>query len=77
MQFKTVSYLKLNLKLKIDLKMCTFKNLEEILKTWKKFGKNEWQHWSIHSSISYQTTTKKCIGSTYIQIVVNIQSTQT
>ena len=23
--------------------MPTFKNLEEIWKTWKKFGKNEWQ----------------------------------
>ena len=23
--------------------MCTFKNLEEISKTWKKFRKNEWQ----------------------------------
>ena len=28
--FDTVSYLKLNFKLKVDLKMCTFKNLEEI-----------------------------------------------
>ena len=27
--------LKLNFKLKIDPKMCTFKNLEEIWKTWK------------------------------------------
>ena len=35
--FNTVSYLKFNFKLKIDLKMCTFKNLEEILKTWRKF----------------------------------------
>ena len=31
--FKTISYLKLDLKLKIDPKMCTFKNLVEI---WKK-----------------------------------------
>ena len=37
--FKTVSYFKLNFKLKIDHKMCTFKSLEEIWKTWKKFGK--------------------------------------
>ena len=41
--FKTVSYLKLNLKLKVDPKMCTFKNLEEIFKTWKKIAKNIWQ----------------------------------
>ena len=30
--FNTVSYIEINLKLKIDPKMCTFK-------TWKKFGK--------------------------------------
>ena len=30
--FNTVSYLKLNFKLKIDPKMCTFKNLEKFLK---------------------------------------------
>ena len=41
--FKTVSYLKHNFKLKIDPKMCTFKNLEEIWKTWKHFSKNKWQ----------------------------------
>ena len=35
--FNTVFYLKLNFKLKIDPKMNTFKNLEEILKTWKIF----------------------------------------
>ena len=35
--------LKLNFKLKLDSKMCTFKNLEEILKPWKKFAKNIWQ----------------------------------
>ena len=23
--------------------MCTYKNLEEMLKTWKHFEKNEWQ----------------------------------
>ena len=34
--FNTVSYLKFNLKLKINGTMRTFKNLEEILKTWKK-----------------------------------------
>ena len=39
--FNTVSYLKLNSKLKIDPKMCTLKNLEEIWKTWKKFGKTK------------------------------------
>ena len=36
MLFSTVSYIKLNFKLKIDQKMCTFNNLEEILKTLKK-----------------------------------------
>ena len=33
-------YLKLNFKLKLDPKMCTFKNLEEILKTLSKTLKN-------------------------------------
>ena len=33
----TVFNFKLNFRLKIDPKMCTFKNLEEILKTWKNF----------------------------------------
>ena len=41
---KVFFYLKLNFKLKIDPKMCNFKNLEEILKTWRKFAKNIWQH---------------------------------
>jgi len=40
---KTVFNLKLHFKLKIDQKTCTFKNLEEIQKTWKKFLKNLWQ----------------------------------
>ena len=35
--FNTVSYIEIILKLKIDPKMCTFKNLEAIWKTWKKF----------------------------------------
>ena len=34
--FNKVSYNKLNFKLKVDSKMCTFKNLEEILKIGKK-----------------------------------------
>ena len=37
--FNTVSYLKLNFKLKIDPIMCTLKNLEEIWKIWKKVWK--------------------------------------
>ena len=37
--FNTVS----NLKLKIDPKMCTFRNMEKILKTWRKFAENIWQ----------------------------------
>ena len=37
--FKTVSFIEINLKLKIDIKMFTFKNLEEIWKTWKNFEK--------------------------------------
>ena len=37
--FNTVSYLKLNSKLKIDTKLCTFENLEEMLKTWKNYEK--------------------------------------
>ena len=41
--FNTVFYFKLNFKLKIDPKMCTFKNLEEILKNWRKFAKSIWQ----------------------------------
>ena len=39
----TIFNFKLNLTLKVDPKMCTFKNLEEILKTWRKFAKNIWQ----------------------------------
>ena len=31
--FNTVSYIKLNFKLKIDPEICSFKNLEEFLKT--------------------------------------------
>ena len=41
--YLTDSYIKHNFKLKIDSKMFTFKHLEEILKTWKKFGKSKWQ----------------------------------
>ena len=37
----TVSYLKLNLRLKIDPEICIFKHLEEIQKTWNKFLKNK------------------------------------
>ena len=37
--FNTIFYLKLNFKLKIDLKMYNLENLEEILKTWRKFAK--------------------------------------
>ena len=43
MLFNIVFNLKLNFKLKIDSKMRTFKKLEEILKTLKKFGKSERQ----------------------------------
>ena len=39
MLFNTVSYIKLELKLKINPKIITFKNLEEIWKTWKKIWK--------------------------------------
>ena len=41
--FNIVFNLKLNSKLEIDSKMRTFKNLEETLKTLKKFGKSERQ----------------------------------
>ena len=37
--FNKVSYIKLNFKLKIDSKMCTFKNQEEIWKNWKNLKK--------------------------------------
>ena len=37
--YLTVFFIEINLKLKTDPKMTTFKNLEEIWKTWKKFGK--------------------------------------
>ena len=39
--FNAVLSLKLNFKQKIDPKMLIFKNLEEIWKTWKEFGKNK------------------------------------
>ena len=38
--FNIVIYLKLNLKLKIDLRACNLKNLEEILKSLRKFAKS-------------------------------------
>ena len=41
--FNIVFNLKLNFMLKIDPKMRTFKNLDEIRKTLKIFGKNKWQ----------------------------------
>ena len=41
--FNTVSYVELNLKLKVDPKMYTFKNLKEIWKIWKNNLKNKWQ----------------------------------
>ena len=41
--FNSVSYFKLEVKLKINSKMHTFKNLEEIWKSWKNFWKNKWQ----------------------------------
>ena len=37
--FNTFSYIKLNFRLKINPKMYTVKNLEEIRKTWKKILK--------------------------------------
>ena len=37
--FNTIFYLELNFKLKIDPKTCNLKNLEEILKIWRKFAK--------------------------------------
>ena len=45
-------HIKLNFKLKIDPEICNFKNLEEILKTWKKLGKNEWQPCVMYSCIN-------------------------
>ena len=41
--FNTVFYHKLNFKLKVDLKTCSFKDLENFLKTWRKFSKKTWQ----------------------------------
>ena len=37
--FKTVLYLQFNFNLKIGRKMFTFKNMEEIFKTWRKVSK--------------------------------------
>ena len=37
--FNNLFYFTLNFKLKIDPKTCTFKNLEEIVKSWKKLPK--------------------------------------
>ena len=39
MSFFTVSYIKLNFKLKLDPRMYTLKILEEILKIWKNLPK--------------------------------------
>ena len=41
--FNTVFYLKLKFKLKIEPKTKTLEYLEEILKTWRKFAKSQWQ----------------------------------
>ena len=38
--FYTVFQFELNFKQKLDPKACYFKNLEEILKTWRKIAKN-------------------------------------
>ena len=40
--FNTVFNPKLNYKLRIDSKIHSFKNLEEIWNTWKKKLKNKW-----------------------------------
>ena len=49
----TVSYIKFNFKLKIGPEICSFKNLEEILKTLKKLTKYEWQPCVMYSHIYY------------------------
>ena len=41
--FHHQKFLKLNFKLKIDTIMCTYKDLDEVLKTWREFAKNIWQ----------------------------------
>ena len=41
--FNIVFNLNFSFNLKIDQKIRTFKNLEKVLKTWKKFKKSEWQ----------------------------------
>ena len=56
--FNTVFYLKFNFKLKIDPKICTFKNLEEILKTWKNFEKTSGNPGNVTRSKIIQTITR-------------------
>ena len=72
--FKVVSYFKPNFKLKVDLKMCTYKNLEEIWKTWKNFGKNEWQPCQkflkiVHSF--FQKNNTRILHKIYLEYLVN------
>ena len=54
--FNTVSYIKLNIKLKIDPKMCTFKTLEKIWKTLKKFWKKSVATLYLIHFVSFNTT---------------------
>ena len=52
-QFLTLN-LTLNYKYeKIAPEICSFEKLEEILKTWKNLGKNEWQPCVMYSHIYY------------------------
>ena len=41
--YKVISYRQFNFKLKVDPKLSNSKYLEEILTTWKKAAKNNWQ----------------------------------
>ena len=59
-QFNTVYYLKLSSILKIDPNTCTFKNLYETLKTWRKLAKNldKPDHMSTYCNIRTQVIIK-------------------
>ena len=58
------SYFKLNFKLKIDPKICTFKNLEEILKTLKKY-QNLYIFKNVFSNYLKAINTKNITNTTF------------
>ena len=64
--FNIVFYLKLYFKLKIDPKMRSFNNLEEIFKTWRKFPKIFWPPCLQGNGVTQQKLDKKIVLMTFL-----------